>query len=122
MKNLLVTLAPEFEEIETITVVDILRRAGVRTRVTLVDTVTGLIEGSRGIKIAPDTILDAIMDKEFDLIYLPSGNLGTNNLKNDLRIAKVLRKMQDQGKYFSAICAAPIILQKVGILINRSMT
>jgi protein deglycase len=120
MKKVLVTLAPGFEEIETITVVDILRRAG--TRVTLAATVPGLIEGSRGIKIAPDNMLETVMDKEFDLIFLPGGQPGTDNLKNDLRIVKLLHKMQNQGKYISAICASPTILQKAGIIKNRSIT
>jgi protein deglycase len=120
MKKVLVTLAPGFEEIETITVVDILRRAG--ARVTIASTVPGIIEGSRSIKIAPDDMLETIMDKEFDLIFLPGGQPGTENLKNDLRIVKLLQKMQDQGKYICAICAAPTVLQKAGIVKNRSIT
>ena len=120
MKKILVTLAPGFEEIETITVVNILRRAG--ARVTLAATVEGVIEGSRGIKIIPDDMLETVIDKEFDLIFLPGGQPGTDNLKNDLRIVKLLQKMQDQGKYISAICATPIILQKAGIFKNRSIT
>lgn len=120
MKTVLVTLAPGFEEIETITVVDILRRAG--ARVTLAATVTGVLEGSRGIKVAPDEMLEAVMDKEFDLICLPGGQPGTDNLKNDPRIEKLLQKIQSQGKYIAAICAAPTILLKAGILKDRSMT
>ncbi len=120
MKTVLVTLAPGFEEIETITVVDILRRAG--ARVTLAATVPGALEGSRGIKVTPDEMLDSVMDKEFDLICLPGGQPGTDNLKNDLRIEKILQKMQSQKKYIAAICAAPTVLQKAGILIDRSMT
>ena len=114
MKKILVTLAPGFEEIETITVVDILRRAG--ARVTLAASVTGVLEGSRGIKVAPDELLEAVMDKEFDLICLPGGQPGTDNLKNDSRIEKLLQKMQNQGKYIAAICAAPLVLQKAGVL------
>jgi protein deglycase len=120
MKKVLVTLAPGFEEIETITVVDILRRAG--AKVTIAATVPGVIEGSRSIKIAPDDMLETIMEKEFDLIFLPGGQPGTENLKNDLRVVKLLQKMQDQEKYISAICAAPTILQKAGIVNNRSIT
>jgi len=120
MKTVLVTLAPGFEEIETITVVDILRRAG--ARVTLAATVTGVLEGSRGIKVAPDELLEAVMDKEFDLICLPGGQPGTDNLKNDSRIEKLLQKMQNQGKYIAAICAAPLVLQKAGVLKDRPMT
>ena len=114
MKKALVTLAPGFEEIETITVVDILRRAG--ARVTIAASVPGIIEGSRSIKIAPDDMLETIMDKEFELIFLPGGQPGTENLNNDQRIVKLLQKMQDQGKYICAICAASTILQKVGIV------
>jgi protein deglycase len=120
MKNVLVTLAPGFEEIETITVVDILRTAV--ARVTLAATVQGIIEDSRGIKIDPDDKLETVIHKEFDLIFLPGGQPGTDNLKNDLRIDKLLQKMQDQGKYISAISAAPTILQKAGILKDRYMT
>ena len=118
MKTVLVTIAPGFEEIETITIVDILRRAG--ARVTLAATVTGALEGSRGIKVMPDELLDDIMEKEFDLICLPGGQPGTDNLKNDPRILKLLQKRQ--GKYIAAICAAPIVLQKAGVLNGRSMT
>jgi 4-methyl-5(b-hydroxyethyl)-thiazole monophosphate biosynthesis len=120
MKTVLVTLAPGFEEIETITVVDILRRAG--ARVTLAATVSGVLEGSRGIKVAADAMLDAVMDKEFDLICLPGGQPGTDNLNKDPRIEKLLQKMQSQGKYIAAICAAPLVLQKSGIIENRPMT
>jgi protein deglycase len=120
MKTVLVTLAPGFEEIETITVVDILRRAG--ARVTLAATVTGVLEGSRGIKITPDTLMDTIMEKEFDMICLPGGQPGTDNLNNDPRIEKLLKKMQSQGKYVAAICAAPTVLKKAGILKGRSIT
>ena len=118
MKTVLVTLAPGFEEIETVTVVDILRRAG--ARVTLAATVLG--GGSRGIKVAPDDVLEAVMDKDFDMICLPGGQPGTDNLNKDPRIEKILQKMQSQGKYIAAICAAPTVLQKSGILKNRSLT
>jgi protein deglycase len=67
-------------------------------------------------------MLEAIIDKEFDLICLPGGQPGTDNLKNDLRIVKLLQKMQNQGKYIFAICAAPSILEKAGILKERHMT
>jgi 4-methyl-5(b-hydroxyethyl)-thiazole monophosphate biosynthesis len=119
MKTVLVTLVPEFEEIETITVVDILRRAG--ARVTFASTVRCVLEVSRSIKVAPDEMLEAFMDKEFDMICLPGGQPGTDNLKNYPRIEKLLQKMQNQGKYIAAICAAPTVLQKSGILKGRSM-
>ena len=120
MKTVLVAIAPGFEEIETITVVDILRRAG--ARVTLAGTVPGILKGSRNIKLEPDDILDNISEKEFDLICLPGGQPGTDNLKKDIRIEKILKRMQNQDKYIAAICAAPTVLKKAGILKDRSMT
>jgi protein deglycase len=81
-------------------------------------TLPGVIEGSRGIKIVPDVILETIMDNEFDLICLSGGQPSTNKLKNEQRIIKLLQKMQEQGKYISAIWAAPTVLQKAGIIMT----
>ncbi len=120
MKTVLVAIAPGFEEIETITAVDILRRAG--ARVTLAGTVPGILKGSRNTRLEPDELLDNIGEKEFDLIFLPGGQPGTDNLKKDARIEKILRRMQNQDKYISAICAAPTVLKKAGILKDKSMT
>jgi len=120
MKTVLVAIAPGFEEIETITVVNILRRAG--ARVTLAGTVPGLLKGSRNIKLEPDETLNDIAEKEFDMIYLPGGQPGTDNLKKDKRIEKILKRMQNQNKYIAAICAAPTVLKKAGILKGKSMT
>ena len=119
MKKILVVIAPGFEEIETITIVDILRRAG--ARVTLGATVKGILKGSRGIKIEPDELLDNVLGKDFDLICLPGGQPGTDNLKNDERIEKILKQMQQDDKYIAAICAAPTVLQKAGILKDKKL-
>jgi len=120
MKKILVIIAPGFEEIETVTIVDILRRAG--ARVTLGATVKGILKGSRGIKIEPDELLDNILEKDFDLICLPGGQPGTDNLKNDERVEKILKRSQQEDKYIAAICAAPIVLDKAGILKDKSIT
>ena len=120
MKKILVVIAPGFEEIETVTIVDILRRAG--GRVTLGATVKGILKGSRGIKIEPDEILDNVLENDFDLICLPGGQPGTDNLKNDVRIEKILKRMQQEDKYIAAICAAPTVLQNAGILKDKSIT
>ena len=120
MKKILVVIAPGFEEIETITIVDILRRAG--ARVTLGATDKGILKGSRGIKVEPDEFLDNILKNDFDLICLPGGQPGTDNLKNDERIEKILKRMQQEDKYIAAICAAPTVLEKAGILKDKSIT
>lgn len=120
MKKVLVAVAPGFEEIETVTVVDILRRAG--ARVTLAGTVEGVLEGSRGIKIEPDELLHSVAEQDYDLIYLPGGQPGTDNLKKDGRIEKLLKRMFRQEKWIAAICAAPTVLKKAGVLGNHSRT
>ncbi|MBT3921189.1 MAG: DJ-1/PfpI family protein [Nitrospina sp.] len=120
MKTVLVLLAPGFEEIETITVVDILRRAG--AKVTLAGTEEGPLVGSRGISVLPDDLLDHVLEKEFDLVVLPGGQPGTDNLKKDARVSQLLKIMDSRGKYIAAICAAPLVLKKAGVLGNRCVT
>lgn len=120
MKNVIVPLAPGFEEIETITVVDILRRSG--ARVSIAGTVDGLIEGSRGVKLIADVSIDSIKSKNFDLIILHGGQPGTDNLKKDPRVILLLKEMESNNKLIGAICAAPIILEENGILQKRRRT
>lgn len=120
MKKVLVTLAPGFEEIETITVVDILRRAG--ARVTLAGTCPGPIEGSRGVKVSPDCLLDAVSEDEFELVVLPGGQPGTSNLQQHGRTLAILRKMNENHKKIGAICAAPLVLQTAGLLKGKTAT
>ena len=120
MKQVLVTLAPGFEEIEAVTVIDVLRRSG--ARVSIAGTIDGLIEGSRGVKVAPDGYLNNMNTDDLDLLVLPGGQPGTDNLKNDPRITALLKKMADKKKLIGAICAAPIILEKNGLLQNRKRT
>lgn len=120
MKKVLVTLAPGFEEIETITVVDILRRAG--ARVVLAATEEGLIEGSRGVSVLPDTLIDQVDDIDFDLVVLPGGQPGTTNLQNNETVKAIVQKMYQSRKQVAAICAAPTILHSAGILNNAVAT
>jgi 4-methyl-5(b-hydroxyethyl)-thiazole monophosphate biosynthesis len=120
MKKVLVTLAPGFEEIETITVVDILRRAG--ARVTLAATEEGPIEGSRRVSVLSDTLIDQVDDKEFDLVILPGGQPGTTNLQNNSKVKAIIQNMHQSGKQIAAICAAPTVLQSAGILQSTAVT
>ena len=88
MKSVLVPLAPGFEEIETITVVDILRRSG--ARVSIAGIVAGVIEGSRGVKLLADESIDNIKSERFDLMILHGGQPGTDNLKKNHRVTALL--------------------------------
>ena len=120
MKKVLVTLAPGFEEIETVTVVDILRRAG--AQVVLAATEEGPIEGSRGVSVLPDTLIDQVDDTDFDLVVLPGGQPGTANLQKNEKVKAIIQNMHRSGKQVAAICAAPIVLHSAGILKNTVTT
>ena len=120
MKNVLIPLAPGFEEIETITVVDILRRSG--ARVSTAGIVDGIIEGSRGVKLLADESINNINSKKFDLMVLHGGQPGTENLKKDPRVTTIVKEMENKKKLIGAICAAPIILEEIGLLRKRKRT
>ena len=120
MKNVLIPLAPGFEEIETITVVDILRRSG--AKVSTAGIVDGVIEGSRGVKILADESINNINSEKFDLMILHGGHPGTDNLKKDPRVTTLLTEIESRNKLIGAICAAPIILEENGLLRKRKRT
>jgi 4-methyl-5(b-hydroxyethyl)-thiazole monophosphate biosynthesis len=120
MKRVLVPLAPGFEEIEAVTIIDILRRAEVH--VTVAGTVAGPVTGSRGVAIVPDATLDSAADAEFDMIVLPGGGPGTEHLRRDPRIARLVTAQSARGGYVAAICAAPTVLGDAGLLTGRRVT
>ncbi|MCF8720647.1 DJ-1 family glyoxalase III [Nitrospina gracilis] len=120
MKKVMVTVAPGFEEIETITVVDILRRAG--ARVDLAGTQPEPIEGSRGVRILPDVLLSEIDHKDYDMVVLPGGQPGTTNLQNNESVIAIVQNMNRDQKTVAAICAAPMVLQTAGVLKDHRTT
>lgn len=120
MKNALVLFAQGSEELEAVTVVNILRRAGIN--VTLAGTDEGALKGSRGIAIQPDATLDSVLHRNFDLIVLPGGQPGTRNLKADPRVLQLVRSMAESGKLVAAICAAPMVLAAAGLLDDKEAT
>lgn len=120
MKTALVLFAEGSEELEAVTIVNILRRGGVT--VTLAGLTGGALRGSRGITLQPDTTLEAALKQEFDMIVLPGGQPGTNHLKADARVLQLLKKMYSQGKYVTAICAAPSVLATAGLLDGKCAT
>jgi len=118
--RILVPLANGFEEIEAVNVIDILRRADVE--VVTAGLEEGLVEGSHKIKVLPDTTLDKIDYRDFDGLVLPGGAPGFVNLGNDERILKMAQEMDAAGKVVAAICAAPSVLIKAGVLQGRRAT
>ncbi len=117
-KQVCVFLADGFEEIEGLTVVDLLRRAGVS--VTTV-SVTGkfVIHGAHDIDIHADKLFEEINYDEQDMVVLPGGMPGTLHLESHPGIKSVLEKFYAEKKFIAAICAAPSILGKLGFLEGR---
>lgn len=120
MKRVLVPLAPGFEEIEAITVIDILRRAGVE--VTVAGTQPGPIEASRKTRHLADCTLDDVRADEFDMIVLPGGLPGATNLRNDPRLRRIVETLHARNRHVAAICAAPAVLSAFGVLKGRAAT
>lgn len=120
MASVLVPLAPGCEELEAITIIDLLRRAGVE--VVAAGLSEGPVTASRGTVLLPDTTLDIALQRDYDMVVLPGGQPGANNLEADPRIGKLLRDMSGIGKYTAAICAAPKVLAAAGLLQDRRAT
>jgi len=119
MVKALVLMADGFEEIELSSIVNILRRGGVI--VTIVSLKEGLLTGSRGIKMQADASIDSIKET-YDMIILPGGSPGYVNLGNDRRVLNLVNKYHAEGKIVAAICAAPSVLAKAGILTRKKAT
>jgi protein deglycase len=120
MPTVLVPLAQGCEEIEAVTIIDILRRAGVTVVSAGLDGKP--IRASRGTVLIADTTLDLALGQTFDMLVLPGGQPGTNNLKADARILALLKDMARQDKYIAAICAAPSVLATAGLLDGKRAT
>lgn len=115
-----VLLAEGFEEVEFVTIVDVLRRAGLD--VTVVGLKAGPIDGSYGVKVMADALVDNINAGEFDGVVLPGGYPGFVNLGEDERVLNLLREMNLSGKYITAICGAPAVLAKAGVIEGKKVT
>jgi len=120
MANVLMPLAEGFEEIEALAIVDILRRAEIG--VVLAGLLPGPIVGAHNINIIPDTTIDAVTAASFDMIVLPGGQPGTDNLNADRRIHALLAEFAAKEKLIGAICAAPIVLAAAGLLNGKKAT
>ena len=121
MATVLVPLAQGCEELEAVTIIDLLRRAGVTVVVAGLEA--GAVTASRGVVLLPETTLSEILDRDdFDMVVLPGGLGGAQRLEADRRIAVLLRRMAEQNRYVAAICAAPQVLASAGLLNNREAT
>jgi 4-methyl-5(b-hydroxyethyl)-thiazole monophosphate biosynthesis len=120
MVSLLVLLASGFEEIEAITVIDILRRAEINVTIAGIDT--EFVTGSHDITVKCDIGLAGIESEQYSGIFLPGGQPGSNNLKANTHVLKLIQEFSQENKLIAAICAAPIVLYEAGIIKNRQVT
>ena len=118
--RVLVPLAQGCEELEAITIIDLLRRASIEVITAGLDEQP--IHASRGAVLIADTTLDAALKQDFDMIVLPGGLPGADHLNGDTRIHTLLKKMADNNKYIAAICAAPKVLASCGLLDGKQAT
>lgn len=120
MAKVLVPLAEGCEEIEAVTIIDLLRRAGID--VVVAGLKAGIVTASRGVQLVPDVTLDVALQHDYDMVVLPGGMPGAANLKDDARMIALLKKMAAAGQYTAAICAAPMVLAEAGLLDGKQAT
>jgi len=118
-KRVLCLLADGFEEIEFVTPVDLLRRAGVEVVVAAIHGEAAT--GRNGIRIMADVALTEMGDDGFDLLLIPGGP-GVGDLRRDGRAAALAGVFAKAGKTVAAICAAPLVLHDAGLLVGRRFT
>ena len=120
VKKAIILLATGFEEIEAVTVVDILRRAGIQTTIAGLDSTS--VTGSHGIIVSADKKLSDVRP-DFDAVIIPGGMPGAMHLHNSKEVNDFIKGMDSRGALIAAICAAPsVVLSQIGILDNKSAT
>lgn len=121
MKKVSVILADGFEEIEALTVVDLLRRAQIYVgTVSITDDYT--VHGAHGINVQAEDLFEEVAFVESDMIVLPGGMPGTSNLNAHEGVRRVVKEFNRDGKYIGAICAAPTILGNLGLLKGKRVS
>jgi 4-methyl-5(b-hydroxyethyl)-thiazole monophosphate biosynthesis len=123
MKNVIVFLAPGFEEVEALTVVDYLRRIK-SIRVDMVAIGDSLmVFGRHQIAVKADHHIDDLQNLDaYTAVVIPGGMPGAANLRDDPRVIKIVSDMAAAGKVVAAICAGPIVLAKAGIIAGKKLT
>ncbi len=122
MAKALIVLAPGFEEGETVEIIDVLRRSGFSC--DSMSIAEALVSGAHDIKIEADYILNDDLTSFFnyDMLILPGGWSGVDAMLNDSRVLDLVRYYNKHGKFVAAMCAAPNVLAKAGVLTGKTMT
>jgi len=119
--KILVPVADGIEMIEALSIVDVFRRAGATVDIASVNDL--VITSSHNVKIHADKLIDDCMAEEYDLVAVPGGIPGAENLRNSASLAKILKKQNEANKLYGAICASPaVVLQHHGLLEGKKAT
>jgi len=120
-KNVLVAIADGTEELEAVTIIDVLRRAGAEVTVASAGEMNVLC--SRGVRLTADVLISDCTDNQYDLIVLPGGLPGAEYLRDCVQLIEMLKRQRDSGRLYAAICASPAVaLQPHGLLDGRGAT
>lgn len=114
--RVVVPMATGFEEIEALTIIDVLRRGGVAVDVVALGSERRVV-GSKGVAVEADLLWEQVAGNSYAGVVLPGGGVGTENLMADERVLEMVREFSaDEDKIVAAICAAPMVLAKAGVL------
>lgn len=116
MASVLIPLAEGFEELEAVALIDVMRRGGIDVRVVTISD-SAMVTGANGITLQTDNAIENVKAEEFDMMVLPGGWGGTYALADDERVLVLLQKFKAE-KTVGAMCAAPYVLKKAGVLGN----
>jgi 4-methyl-5(b-hydroxyethyl)-thiazole monophosphate biosynthesis len=120
-RRVLVPIADGTEELEAVTIIDVLRRAGARVTIASVGALQ--VTASRGVKIVADCLIADCTEQVYDLIVLPGGMPGAENLRNSKELEAHLKEQRDHGRMYGAICASPaVVLHAHGLLSRKRAT
>lgn len=119
MKKVLTFLADGFEDIEAVTVIDLLRRANIE--VALVSIKNKEVTSGSGMTVVADYLVSEIDTDDFDMVFLPGGG-GVKLLDESTDVKNTVLDYYHEGKFVAAICAAPLILGKLGLLDHKNFT
>lgn len=120
MPSVLVPLAQGCEELEAVTITNLLTRAGIKVVTAGLDDKP--VRAARGITIIADVQISEVAEQTFDMIALPGGQPGSDNLRDNATLQSMLKRHAADNKYLAAICAAPSVLAYLGLLENKRAT